>query len=44
MPIKALFGPFEEVIFKGVLTYAPVIFRNYLKINELAIFRLSAIL
>ena len=44
MPTKALFSPFEEVIFKGVLTYTPVIFRNYLKINELVNFRLSAIL
>ena len=44
MPVKALFSPSDEAIFRGVLTYTPVIFRNYLKINELAIFRLSTIL
>ena len=44
MPTKAIFSPFNEVIFRGISKYHPLKIANSLIFNELAIFRLSAIL
>lgn len=44
MPTKALFSPSDEAIFRGVSKYHPLKNANLLIFNELAIFRLSAIL
>ena len=44
MPTVALFSPFNEAIFRGISKYHPLKIANSLIFNELAIFRLSAIL
>ena len=35
MPVKALFSPFNEVIFRGISKYHPPNFANSLIFNEL---------